>query len=74
MVLTTEILVFKTNIQTDDHLTQVRSILSPLPAVRRWNVDTDDRDCVLRVEVIELSCAQIINLLTNAGFHCQELD
>ncbi len=74
MVLTTEILVFKTNIQTEDHLTQIRDILSPLTAIRRWNVDTDDIDCILRIEANELVCGQIIHLITNAGFHCLELD
>lgn len=74
MVLATEILVFKTNILTDDHLTRIRNVLSPVPAIRRWNVDTDDIDCVLRIEANEFTCEQIIHLITNAGFHCQELD
>ncbi len=74
MILTTEILVFKTNIQSDEDKHQLRNIMGTLPSVNRWNVDTDDIDCVLRIETSELTPTQIIHHITNAGYQCQELD
>jgi hypothetical protein len=41
--------------------------------LRKWNVDLDDCSRVLRVEARCLTPAEVIALLGQAGYACQEL-
>ena len=70
----THILIFKTNIQTAGDKLRVKELLSTTPFVNEWSVDCEDIDCVLRIVSYELSAEQIINLINEAGFTCQELE
>jgi hypothetical protein len=70
----TEILVFKTNLITDEHISSISSMLNSHPAIRKWNVDEQDIDHVLRIvpdEVIDPT--HIIQMVQEAGFYCEEL-
>ncbi|WP_207421037.1 hypothetical protein [Desertivirga brevis] len=66
------ILVFKTNIQSDEDLLTLESLLNRLD-VKDWNVDRKDIDCVLRVVSRTITEGEIASLLTEAGFFCEEL-
>lgn len=68
-----EILVFKTNIKTDEDKQKVALVLNSLPQINRWTVDCEDCDCVLRIEAEGMSEEQIIELIQQAGFYCEEL-
>lgn len=68
-----EILVFKTNIKTDEDKQKVALVLNSLPHINRWTVDCEDCDCVLRIEAEGMSEEQIIELIQQAGFYCEEL-
>lgn len=68
-----EVLVFRTNIRFKKDLRQVSAALDNTPGIRRWNVDREDTDKVLRIESSHLQPADIIQLITAAGFHCEEL-
>jgi len=70
----THILIFKTSIQTQEDKNRVKKVLSENPFIEEWNVDCEDIDCVLRIVSYELSAEQIIILINQAGFECQELD
>jgi len=70
----THIQVFKTNIKTEEDKIRVKEILADNTAVKEWSVDCDDVDCVLRVVSYELSAEQIIKLINQKGFQCQELE
>jgi hypothetical protein len=69
----TEVLVFKTNISSDEDIRNVTKILALENKIFRWNIDRADIDNVLRIEGSEIEPAYIINLFCSAGFRCEEL-
>ena len=74
MEIPDDILVFKTNIKTAPDQQRVKALFDEFPAIRQWNVDTDDVDCVLRVVTEDVNAKEIIRLLTETGYQCQELE
>lgn len=74
METTSSILVFKTNIQSPDDLNLLKPLLDDHPHIVRWNVDMEDIDCVLRIVSARLTEADVINLITPAGYACSELE
>ena len=70
----TQILIFKTNIQTvlDKH--RVQHLLDTNTDIDQWNIDQQDVDCVLRIISDTLTPEQIITLISNSGFTCSELE
>ena len=71
---TTEILIFKTNVKSEPDQLRVAALLDSNPAINHWNVDLDDIDCVLRIVTKEVKATDIIKLLTETGYQCQELE
>jgi hypothetical protein len=67
------ILVFKTNIRSIRDILTVDETISCLDGLKRWNVDGDDIDNVLRIETTRPDPANIIGLVREAGFFCEEL-
>ncbi|KAA2245427.1 hypothetical protein F0L74_05555 [Chitinophaga agrisoli] len=70
---TINILVFKTDIRFSNDVTKVAPALNSQPAIRRWNIDRSDIDKVLRIESDSLQVQDIIGLVQQAGYHCEEL-
>ena len=68
-----QVLVLKTNIRYKKHLKEVAPLLDSQQNIFRWNVDLQDRDKVLRIESAALPINDVIQLIQNAGFHCEEL-
>jgi hypothetical protein len=68
-----EVLVFKTNISSDNDVGRVGHVLSSVSNIARWTLDRDDIDKVLRVECDQLQPEAIIRFLRDAGFECEEL-
>lgn len=68
------ILIFKTNIKTQEDKNKVRGGLETLGNVARWSVDLEDVDSVLRVESDVLRPHHIITVINNHGFDCAELE
>lgn len=68
-----EILVFKTDLISDEKLEMVKPILDEHPGILRWNVDRHDVDKVLRIESENVSANDVIGLLQQRGFLCEEL-
>jgi predicted TIM-barrel enzyme len=68
------LMIFKTDIKSDNKLNEVKPILNDHPFVIDWSVDMEDVDNVLRVEsdgiIVE---THIEKLLKEAGFFCEEL-
>ncbi|SOD92425.1 hypothetical protein [Spirosoma fluviale] len=65
------VLVFQTNINTDERVHRAACRLCKLRAICRWSIDLED--CVLRVESESLTETDVIRLLTKAGLHCDVL-
>lgn len=71
--LYSEVLVFKTNILSDEDVEKIGHVLASESNITRWNIDRDDIDKVLRVECDQLHPEAIIRMLRDAGFECEEL-
>ena len=69
-----DILVFKTNIKSEPDHDRVKELFDENPAIEKWNVDREDIDCVLRIVTNEVKATDIIKLLTETGYLCQELE
>jgi hypothetical protein len=69
-----EILVFKTNLDNPELVNQVKPVIQAMPGIRKWNVDIQDCDNVLRIEATELSPRSVEMVLQNAGYYCEELE
>jgi hypothetical protein len=70
----TNILVFKTNIDTEADKMRVSEFLINQTLVEDWNVDIEDIDRVLRIVSYELSPENIIELISGLGYQCVELE
>jgi hypothetical protein len=68
-----EILVFRTDLESDERLEIVKPFLDTHPGIIRWNVDRHDIDKVLRIESENVSPDDVIKLLQEAGCLCEEL-
>jgi hypothetical protein len=68
-----EILVFKTDLESEERLETIKPFLDEHPGIIKWNVDKHDIDKVLRIESKNISSADVINLVQKAGFVCEEL-
>ncbi len=67
------ILIFKTNIQTEFDRLRIKNVLDASQKVLKWNIDMEDSDRVLRIVSDSLSPEQIISVLDYVGFECEEL-
>ncbi|AUP81394.1 hypothetical protein [Flavivirga eckloniae] len=68
------ILIFKTNINTQKKLATVEKSFIKIPGINRWTVDMEDIDKVLRIEAhSEVIEANIIDLLQEINVYCQNL-
>jgi hypothetical protein len=67
-----KVLVFKTNILTEDAIRRLAPILDGEKKIFRWNIDRADIDNVLRVEG-SIEADRVIEHVCNAGFKCEEL-
>lgn len=68
-----EIQVFKTNIQTPGDLETVSAVLGNDSRIQQWNVDCTDVDKVLRVQSDVLAAEEIMHIVIQVGFWCEEL-
>ena len=67
------VLVFKTNLVSAKDVHRISPVMGDTPGILRWNVDEHDIDNVLRIETSWLLPGDIIRVLTNAGYVCEEL-
>jgi hypothetical protein len=71
--MVSEVLIFKTNIHSENDIGKVARLLNADLHVKKWNVDRDDIDRVLRIECDHHNPEYIIHLIAEAGFLCEEL-
>ena len=69
-----QVLVFKTNGQTQEQVNRVKALLQPVLSITDWNFDLSDRDRILRVVTPSLPPRFIESLLQTSGLYCQELE
>lgn len=68
------VLVFRTNIRTQEDKNKVRGGLDTLGNINNWSIDLEDIDCVLRIESDILRPHHIIAVVKNHGYDCAELE
>jgi hypothetical protein len=71
--MTDTILIFKTNINTPELIKKAGSILSAQSEIKKWNVDMDDCDKVLRIETSRYEVENVIGILKPHEIYCEEL-
>ena len=69
-----EILVFRTNIVTQEQKRLLGSLMSRHPDIQRWNVDNWDIDNVLRIESHSDCSNNVVDSLNQAGLKCEPLE
>lgn len=75
----TNVLTFRTNINTDERIHRAACRLCLLKGICRWRIDLDDEggkptQCILRIETESLTETDVIRLLTAAGLQCEVLN
>ncbi|WP_348798525.1 hypothetical protein [Flavobacterium adhaerens] len=68
------ILIFATNIKTQDDKQSIKEILDHNSEIYQWHIDQEDIDCVLRIETNTLTETEIIKLVNEQNFSCKILD
>ncbi len=70
---TDKIYVFKTSINTQLDINKIRDELDRLYSLTKWSFDLEDCDRVFRVETSLKDPTEIIQILQDKGFHCEEM-
>jgi hypothetical protein len=69
-----EIFVLKTNIKRED-LSRIKQTLDTLPSIKKWTIDFEDCDHVLRIEsTSENILAIVISEVEALGLVCMDLE
>jgi hypothetical protein len=68
-----QVLVFKTNLCNLEDIRRMEPLLNGHSGIMCWNVDRDDIDNVLRIETMHLQAWEIVSLVADAGYFCEEL-
>ena len=68
-----QIMVFKTNLRLKKDLNRISATLNKEPRIKIWNVDTADIDKVLRIESVDMEVNDIIKIIRQTGYQCEEL-
>ncbi len=68
-----QILVFKTNLSTENQISIIGGSLNMHPDIYKWNVDLQDCDNILRIVSKDIKPKEVENILLNAGYFCEEL-
>ncbi len=58
-----DILIFRTSVQRKQDLFRMAGLLDKHPCIRRWTVDMEDWEKVLRIESAGISAAEISDSL-----------
>ena len=66
--------IFKTDVATNAKVESLKGFLQDNPIIRKWSVDLEDVDKVLKIETtVDLKEKEIISQLASAGFNCETL-
>lgn len=70
----TEIFIYKTNVSTQGHVQQVRTLFERVLSIKRWSFDLEDCDKVLRIEAHGLQRETVASMLAKVGIFCEPLE
>jgi len=67
------ILLFRTDIKSEEDKLVLQPLLDKNKNIEQWNVDLDDEDYVLRIVSYSLKHEQVIEMVQDHGYTCCEL-
>ncbi|MBB5646226.1 hypothetical protein [Pedobacter cryoconitis] len=67
------ILLFRTDIKSEEDKQALQPLLDKNKNIEQWNVDLDDEDFVLRIVSYTLKHEQVIEMVRDRGYKCCEL-
>ena len=68
-----EVIILKTNIRYKKQVKAVAPLLDGQNNIMKWNIDLHDIDKVLRIESDDMELREVVQLIQEAGFRCEEL-
>lgn len=69
-----KLFIFRTSITSKQEVTRLDFLLRKYPDVKRWSVDLEDWEKVLRVECIHMNALDIAAILRVIGIYAVELE
>jgi hypothetical protein len=69
-----EVLVFKTSVETPQHVKSLKPLLDSAAGKGKWNFALDDCDRILRIVSARVNPITAIKLLEENGYQCSELE
>ena len=66
--------IFKTNINTLEQIRKADSFLSKHSKIKKWNIDFEDCDKILKIESSQLETSDIIGSLKPFNIYCEALE
>lgn len=69
-----KILILKTNVRSLEMKEAIAPTLNQIPQIKKWSIDYQDCDGVLRASVAELCIEELIAIIRQTGFECEELN
>ncbi|MEY4930137.1 MAG: hypothetical protein RI909_861 [Bacteroidota bacterium] len=68
------VLVFKTSVESRDHINYLAPLLDSLAGRGAWNFDLTDCDRILRIVSDQVNPETAMRLINSLGFVCHELE
>lgn len=68
-----KVMVFKTNLEAEEDVAEVKPLFERKKEIRKWSVDLEDCDRVLRIETDGSDEQDIIGLVRKSGYECEVL-
>jgi hypothetical protein len=69
-----ELFILKTNVLSLAMKEALALQLNTIPQIKKWSVDYQDCDGVLRASAEGICVHELIQLITQSGFECEELN
>lgn len=66
--------IFKTNVYSEAHISQIKPHIEALNLPLKWSLDTEDCDNVLRIECEQDIRSEVLEMFQIEGFYCAELE
>ncbi len=67
------ILVFKTSVKDEKDIKNLQKDLNEFSEITKWNFDLEDIDNVLRIESMRDVTQELVDILADKGFDCEDL-
>lgn len=67
-------LVFRTSIRDRKELLVASKVLDKHPGIIQWNVDMEDWERVLRIECVDVTAEEILEIFRRSGLNANQME